>query len=147
MAVVHLTLNLRDMAYLPARVDGVVLVWGSRLFGYQGAPHEGRFGIFRGFLLVTVTVTISRRVPVIVVGKRRSCVRAWPPGTGGNTGSNVEEYCEDTSWAAGSMSTRASASGTILRGRWLFAVREAWIIIAALTFGVFVASIPGYFSS
>lgn len=68
MTVVHLTLNLRDMAYLPARVDGVVLVWGSRLFCYQGAPREGRFGIFRGFLLVTVTVTISRRVPVIVMG-------------------------------------------------------------------------------
>lgn len=28
----------------------------------------------------------------------------------------------------------------------MFAVRAAWIIIAALTFGVFVASIPGYAS-
>ena len=42
------------------------------------------------------------------------------------------------------MSTRASPSGTNLRGRWLFVARAAWALIAALTFGVFVAAIPGY---
>jgi hypothetical protein len=44
------------------------------------------------------------------------------------------------------MSTRASTSGTILRGLWLFVARAAWMVIAALTFGVFVAAIPGYFT-
>jgi hypothetical protein len=31
-----------------------------------------------------------------------------------------------------------------LRGRWLVIVRAAWIIIATLALGLFVASIPAY---
>jgi hypothetical protein len=43
------------------------------------------------------------------------------------------------------MSTRASTSATTtLRGRWLFLARAAWGVIAALTLGLFAASIPGY---
>ena len=42
------------------------------------------------------------------------------------------------------MSTRASLWGTKVRGRWLLVTRVAWMVIAALTFGVFVAAIPGY---
>ena len=42
------------------------------------------------------------------------------------------------------MSTRASPSATTLRGRWLVIVRAAWIIIATLALGLFVASIPAY---
>src|ERR671920_446304 len=42
------------------------------------------------------------------------------------------------------MSTRASIPATPLRGRWLLLVRAAWIVIAALTLGLFVASIPAY---
>src|ERR687889_316643 len=42
------------------------------------------------------------------------------------------------------MSTRASIPATPLRGRWLLLVRTAWIVIAALTLGLFVASIPAY---
>jgi hypothetical protein len=46
------------------------------------------------------------------------------------------------------MSTRAStSSGTILRGRRLFLARAAWVVIATLASGLFVASIPGYASS
>jgi hypothetical protein len=44
------------------------------------------------------------------------------------------------------MSTRFSTSATILRGRWLTMARAAWVGIAALAMGVFVASIPGYVS-
>jgi len=67
----------------------------------EGAPCEGRFGISRGFLLVTIAVTVSRRRHVIVVGKRCGCVRARPPGTGWHTGIDVEEYCDDTSRETG----------------------------------------------
>ena len=42
------------------------------------------------------------------------------------------------------MGTRASIPATTLRGRWLLPVRAAWVVIAALTFGLFVASIPAY---
>jgi hypothetical protein len=43
------------------------------------------------------------------------------------------------------MSTRASTSATTtLRGRWLFLARAAWGVIAALTLGLFAASIPGH---
>src|ERR687890_2311345 len=45
------------------------------------------------------------------------------------------------------MSTRASIPATPLRGRWLLLVRTAWIVIAALTLGMFLASIPGYVSN
>jgi hypothetical protein len=45
------------------------------------------------------------------------------------------------------MSTRASTSSTILRGRWLTIARVVWAVIAALALGLFVASIPGYVSS
>jgi hypothetical protein len=44
------------------------------------------------------------------------------------------------------MSTRASTSATILRGRWLIVVRAAWLVVATLAMGVFVASIPAYVS-
>ena len=44
------------------------------------------------------------------------------------------------------MSTRASTSATLVRGRWLSVIRAAWVVIAVLAVGVFVASIPGYVS-
>jgi len=76
---------------------------GSRMkaLRLEGAPREGRFGISRGFLLVTIAVTVSRRRHVIVVGKRCGCVRARSPGTCGHAGSDVEEYCDDTSKETG----------------------------------------------
>jgi hypothetical protein len=45
------------------------------------------------------------------------------------------------------MSTRVSPSVTTLRGRWLLLARAAWVIIATLALGLFVASIPGYVSN
>src|ERR671912_1909526 len=47
----------------------------------------------------------------------------------------------------GGMSTRASPSATTLRGRWLLLARAAWIIIATLALGLFLASIPAYVSN
>jgi hypothetical protein len=45
------------------------------------------------------------------------------------------------------MSTRASPSATTLRGRWLLLARVAWVIIATLALGLFLASIPAYVSN
>jgi hypothetical protein len=45
------------------------------------------------------------------------------------------------------MSTRASRSAATLRGRWLLLARAAWVTIATITLGLFVASIPGYVSN
>ena len=45
------------------------------------------------------------------------------------------------------MSTRASPSATTLRGRRLLLARVAWVIIATLALGLFLASIPGYVSN
>jgi hypothetical protein len=45
------------------------------------------------------------------------------------------------------MSSRASASATSLRGRWLVIARAAWVVIATLALLLFVASTPGYISS
>jgi hypothetical protein len=45
------------------------------------------------------------------------------------------------------MSTRALPSATTLRGRWLLLARVAWVIIATLALGLFLASIPGYVSN
>jgi hypothetical protein len=42
------------------------------------------------------------------------------------------------------MSTSASPSATTLRGRWLVIARVAWVVIATLALGLFVASIPAY---
>jgi hypothetical protein len=42
------------------------------------------------------------------------------------------------------MSTRSLKSATILRGRWLLLARAAWIVIATLALGLFVASVPAY---
>jgi len=42
------------------------------------------------------------------------------------------------------MNTRASPSATTLHGHWLYIARVAWVVIAALVLGLFVASIPGY---
>ena len=44
------------------------------------------------------------------------------------------------------MSTRATTSVTVVRGRWLSVIRVAWVVIAMLAIGVFVASIPAYIS-
>ena len=41
-------------------------------------------------------------------------------------------------------STRASSPATTLRGRWLIITRVAWVVIATLALGLFVASIPAY---
>jgi hypothetical protein len=45
------------------------------------------------------------------------------------------------------MSTRASPSATTLQGRWLLLARAAWVIIATLALGLFLASIPAYVSN
>ena len=45
------------------------------------------------------------------------------------------------------MSSRASASATSLRGRWLVIARAAWVVIATLALLLFVASTPGYISN
>jgi hypothetical protein len=45
------------------------------------------------------------------------------------------------------MSTRASPSATTLRGRWLLLARAAWLIVATLALGLFLASIPAYVSN
>jgi len=45
------------------------------------------------------------------------------------------------------MSTRASLPATTLRGRRLLLARAAWVIIATLALGLFVASVPGYVSN
>lgn len=45
------------------------------------------------------------------------------------------------------MSTRALPSATTLRGRWLLLARAAWVIIATLVLGLFLASITGYVSN
>jgi hypothetical protein len=42
------------------------------------------------------------------------------------------------------MSTRASPHSPTLRGRWLLLARAAWVTIATLALGLFVASIPAY---
>src|ERR671920_977666 len=42
------------------------------------------------------------------------------------------------------MSKRASISATILCSHWLLIARAAWVIVATLTLGLFVASIPSY---
>ena len=45
------------------------------------------------------------------------------------------------------MSSRASASATSLRGRWLVIARAAWVVIATLALLLFVASTSGYISN
>ena len=45
------------------------------------------------------------------------------------------------------LSARALPPATALRGRWLAMARAAWVIIAMLALGLFVASIPGYVSN
>ena len=45
------------------------------------------------------------------------------------------------------MSTRVSPSATTLRGRWQVIARAAWVVIATLALGLFVASIPSYVSN
>ncbi len=45
------------------------------------------------------------------------------------------------------MSSRASASATSLRGRWLVIARAAWVVIATLALLLFVASTAGYISN
>jgi hypothetical protein len=42
------------------------------------------------------------------------------------------------------VSSRASPSATTLRGRWLLLARAAWVVIATLALGLFIASIPAY---
>jgi len=42
------------------------------------------------------------------------------------------------------MSTHASTSTSILRGRWLVVAQTLWVVIATLALGLFVASLPGY---
>jgi hypothetical protein len=44
------------------------------------------------------------------------------------------------------MSPRASTPATTLPGRWLLIARVAWVAVAVLTAGVFVAGIPGEFA-
>src|SRR5215203_1194521 len=42
------------------------------------------------------------------------------------------------------MSAHSLRSATILRGRWLLLARAAWVVIATLALGLFVASVPAY---
>jgi hypothetical protein len=44
------------------------------------------------------------------------------------------------------MSTRASTPATTLRGRWLLLARVAWIVVAVLAVGLFIAGIPAEFA-
>ena len=44
------------------------------------------------------------------------------------------------------MNTRASPPATTLRGRWLIVAQLAWVAVAVLTAGVFVAGIPSEFA-
>jgi hypothetical protein len=59
----------------------------------------------------------------------------------------VTEGVREQGGGIGGMSTRASPSATTLRGRWLLLARAAWVIIAALSLGLFLASIPAYISN
>ena len=47
---------------------------------------------------------------------------------------------------AGTSAKSASADDTELHGRWLLLARIVWVIVVLLTLGLFVASIPSYFS-
>src|SRR4028118_1489548 len=49
--------------------------------------------------------------------------------------------------AGGMSSRRTSPRNTTLNGRWLRFARAAWIMVATLAVGLFVASIPGYVSN
>jgi len=59
----------------------------------------------------------------------------------------VKEETKEQDREVGGMSTRASPSATTLRGRSLVIARAAWVIIATLTLGLFLASIPAYVST
>jgi hypothetical protein len=59
----------------------------------------------------------------------------------------MEGAREQQGRGVGVMSTRASPSATILHGPWLVIARAAWVIIAALALGLFLASIPGCVSN
>jgi hypothetical protein len=59
----------------------------------------------------------------------------------------VTQGAREQSREIGRMSTRASPSATTLRGRWLLLARAAWLIIATLALGLFLASIPAYVSN
>jgi hypothetical protein len=59
----------------------------------------------------------------------------------------VKEETKEQDREVGGMSTRASPSATTLRGRWLVITRAAWVIIATLALGLFLASIPAYVST
>jgi hypothetical protein len=56
----------------------------------------------------------------------------------------VTEGASEQGQDVGGMSTRAPIPATTLRGRWLLLARTAWVIIATLALGFFIASIPGY---
>ena len=56
----------------------------------------------------------------------------------------MTERAREQGHEVGGMSPRASSSAASLRGRWLLFARAAWVIIATLALGLFVASIPGY---
>ena len=59
----------------------------------------------------------------------------------------MKEETKEQDREVGGMSTRASPSATTLRGRWLVITRAAWVIIATLALGLFLASIPAYVST
>src|SRR5687768_13324931 len=59
----------------------------------------------------------------------------------------MERAREQQGRGVGGMSTRASPSATTLHGPWLVIARVAWVIIATLALGLFLASIPGLSNS
>jgi hypothetical protein len=56
----------------------------------------------------------------------------------------VTDRAREQAYEVGGMSTRVSISSTILGWRWLLLARASWVIIATLTMGLSVASIPSY---
>jgi hypothetical protein len=56
----------------------------------------------------------------------------------------VTEGAREQGRGTGGISDSASPSTTSLRGRWLVLTRAAWVVIATLALGLFIASIPAY---
>jgi hypothetical protein len=56
----------------------------------------------------------------------------------------TERAREQQGQEVGGMSAHSLRSATILRGRWLLLARAAWVVIATLALGLFVASVPAY---
>ena len=56
----------------------------------------------------------------------------------------MTEGARERGRGVGGVNNGASPPATVLRGRWLLLARAAWVVIAVLVLGLFVASIPAY---